>query len=82
MTCRGRISMHDNHYPIVLFKPEETSEGTYYHPANKLAVTLCAIAGKRKIGDDIMSIIRQAFRVLEPNGQPLPFPANKVRELV
>ena len=62
-------------YPVVMFRIDETEEGCiYYWPANSLAVALCAIAGKRRLKEEQMEYVRKHFRVIEPNGEPLPYP--------
>ncbi len=61
-------------YPTTMFRTEETDDGIVYWPANSLAVGLCAIAGKRRLKEEQMEYVRKHFRVIEPNGQALPYP--------
>jgi hypothetical protein len=65
--------------PVAVFIAEETIYGKVHHPANRVAVNLCGIAGTRTIPEDRMPYIRAlGFEIAEPNGEPIPHPRTKV----
>ena len=66
--------MTDNQYPVAMFRPEHTTYGIAYWPANSLAADLCGIAGVMKLNEERMHFVRKRFKVVEPSGQALPHP--------
>jgi hypothetical protein len=66
--------------PIALFLPEDTVYGQVFHPANRVAQELAALANVRTIPADRMQHIRNlGFEVAYPNGQAIPFPKDAYR---
>ena len=70
--------MNQSTYPVAMFRPEQKDEEVIYWPANPFAVALCSILGKRTMPERNMISVRQHFRVIEPGGRALPYPARRV----
>lgn len=61
--------------PTVMLWPEETREGTVYHPGNKLAKAVADLLGVKVILPYKLPLIEAlGFNVAMHNGQPIPFP--------
>jgi hypothetical protein len=57
---------------LALLIPETTQHGTVYHPANRVAVQIAGVVGKRLIPEDRLPYIRAlGFEVRLLNGQLL-----------
>jgi hypothetical protein len=67
-----------NPIAVALFRPEEGIYGTIYHPANCKAVAIKALMQREIRDTDLPLVEALGFKVLFPNGQPLPFSLGSV----
>ena len=55
-----------------LFIPEHTADGTFYHPANKVAIAACREVKRCVIPESVLPELRQrGYDLAEANGTPI-----------